>query len=422
MDPNSKIYIIGAGVSGLVAAIELERYGYSPVILESSDKIGGRVKSDTIDGFILDHGFQVLLDAYPEAKHYLNYQALDLKQFTPGAIIFHNGKKIRFSDPLRNPEKILSMAFSSAGTLSDKLRLWGLNRSLKKKSVQSIFSSEAGSTIEYLKKRKFSDRITERFFKPFFRGIFLENDLDTSSKMFEFVFKMFGEGHATIPAKGMGEIAKQLSGKLQRTEFRFKTAVKSILFDHILLEDGEKIEADGIIIATKPHTMLSGMQAEKDENHAVSNLYFSLDRSFLGEPIIALVPGDEFAINNFCFMSDVSPAYAPEGKALLSVSVNGVYTDEKELVQRVIMELESLAGPNALQGLTFLKMYSIARALPVMEDLQFEMQHTATRIQDSIFLAGDYLLYGSLNAAMYSGRNAAIGLANARQPIGGDVV
>jgi phytoene dehydrogenase-like protein len=268
MDPNSKIYIIGAGVSGLVAAIELERYGYSPVILESSESIGGRVKSDIIDGYILDHGFQVLLNAYPEAKHYLDYTALDLKKFTPGAIIYHNGKKIRFSDPLRNPEKILSMAFSSAGTLSDKLRLWGLSRSLKKKSVQSIFSSEEGSTREYLKRKKFSNRIIERFFTPFFRGIFLENDLDTSSKMFEFVFKMFGEGHATIPAKGMGEIAQQLSNRLQRTEFRFNTAVESILFDHILLENGEKIEADGIIVATKPHTMLSGMQAEKDENHA----------------------------------------------------------------------------------------------------------------------------------------------------------
>jgi hypothetical protein len=121
-------------------------------------------------------------------------------------------------------------------------------------------------------------------------------------------------------------------------------------------------------------------------------------------------------------MSDVSPAYAPEGKALLSVSVNGIYPDENQLVLRITRELESLAGSRALEGLTFLKMYAIPRALPVMEDLHYEMQHTATRIQDSIFLAGDYLLYGSLNAAMYSGRNAAIGLANARQPIGGDVV
>ena len=194
-----KIHIIGAGVSGLIAARVLENHGFSPVIIEATDRVGGRVKTDLIGGYRLDHGFQVLLTAYPAAQKYLDYKALELQKFLPGASIFlNNGQKL-IGDPLRSPSLLFSTLFSGIGTLSDKIRILKLNLYLKKKSLTTIFAENEQTTHSYLTNLGFSEEIITNFFKPFFSGIFLETKLETSSRMFEFVYKMFGEGHATLP-------------------------------------------------------------------------------------------------------------------------------------------------------------------------------------------------------------------------------
>ena len=182
-----KIHIIGAGVSGLVAARVLEDNGYNPVILEATDRVGGRVKTDTKEGYPLDHGFQVLLTAYPAAQKYLNLDALELQKFIPGAVIFNNGKKKTIGDPLRNISLLIPTLFSGIGTFSDKLIILKLNRLLKKTTLSEIFVKAEKTTLQYLRNFGFSEEIINQFFKPFFGGIFLEPELETSSRMFEFV-------------------------------------------------------------------------------------------------------------------------------------------------------------------------------------------------------------------------------------------
>ena len=99
----SDVVIIGAGLAGLSCALSLEAAGVSVTLLEASDRPGGRVSTDLVEGFRLDRGFQVLLTAYPEAKRLLDYDALQLKNFEPGALVWHSGKFHRFADPVRNP-------------------------------------------------------------------------------------------------------------------------------------------------------------------------------------------------------------------------------------------------------------------------------------------------------------------------------
>ncbi|NVK48531.1 MAG: FAD-dependent oxidoreductase, partial [Cyclobacteriaceae bacterium] len=246
---EERIYIIGAGLSGLIAALELEKSGFHPIILEATDRIGGRMKTDEVDGFLLDHGFQVLNTAYPEAKKYLDFQALHLKKFDPGAVIFDERESYIISDPLRNPLKVVSMAFSKVGTFMDKVKMFTLTQDLKQKSIEDIFSAEAIPTHQYLKNYGFSDQIIENFFKPFFRGIFLEKHLNTSSRMFEFVFKMFAMGHAAIPEKGMGEIPNMIREQLSATQIYFNHPVEEVQGSTILMKNGEELEADRIIIA-----------------------------------------------------------------------------------------------------------------------------------------------------------------------------
>ena len=402
---EKKIYIVGAGLSGLIAALELEKAGLSAVILEASDRIGGRMKTDVEAGYRFDHGFQVLNTAYPEAKRYLDFQALQLKNFDPGAIIFEGKDSYILTDPLRNPLKLVGMAVSRVGTFLDKVRVFTLTQELKKKSPETIFSEPSLPTHEYLKNYGFSDAIITNFFRPFFRGIFLEKNLETSSRMFEFVFKMFSQGYAAVPAKGMGQIPEMIKSQLQTTEIKLNTPVASVEGENILLSDGTKIKADRIIVAVQPDLVMKQLEGQFAPARKVINLYFAAPKSLLGRPMIGLLTGKR-VINNFVFMEDVSKEYAPIGKSLLSVTVLESTLAEKELIKVIQSELEELSGMKA-EHFKHLKTYFISHALPQVGDLKFSIPFTECKVLDQVFLAGDYLLHGSINAAMTSGRVAA---------------
>lgn len=405
---EEKIVIIGAGISGLVAAIELEKAGFKPTILESADRIGGRVKTDDYEGFLLDHGFQVLLTAYPEAKKYLDYDALDLKYFEPGAFICTEDKTMRISDPLRQPSTIFNMAFSPVGTLSDKLKIFKWNKALKKLSVEDIFAKEEQTSLSFLKNYGFSDTIIDQFFKPFFGGIFLENDLNTSSRMLEFVFKMFGEGHAALPSNGMQAIPKMLADQLSQTDIQFNKFVEKVAPKKIFLINGEAIEADVVIIATQPDKILPQMAGQFEGYQSVINLYFESDVNPVEQALIALVPSEDYLINNFCVMNSTAKNYTSNGKHLISVSVNNNKDYEaKTLSNKVINELRALYPSLIKSEIKLLKHYYIDKALPKINDFQYSMKPSNTKVQEGIYLAGDYLLNGSINAAMLSGRLAA---------------
>lgn len=400
------VVVIGAGISGLIAAYELERAGIKPILLEASDRVGGRVTTDEVDGFLLDRGFQVLLTAYPEARRYLDFEILKLKKFYPGALILKPGGSFPISDPLRNLSEIFGMVFSPVGSLFDKLKIYKLTKYLQKKQIDDIFNTPNISTIQFLRDYGFSEKIIANFFKPFFKGIFLENELRTSARMFQFVFKMFGEGFAAVPENGMQAIPAYLESKLELTDLRLNTPVTKVEGQKVFLKNGEILDADKIIIAGKPDYLLPQLKGQINSYHAVYNLYFSLEKSFLARPMIGLVADDKFLINNIVFMTDVSKTYSKKGKALLSVSVVKDVETPENLVQLVAVELEAISGIKA-EFFKHIKTYEIKEALPDVEEMKADLPFTNTKIHDHIFLAGDYLLNGSLNAAMTSGRKAA---------------
>jgi|3_EtaG_2_1085321.scaffolds.fasta_scaffold18766_2 phytoene dehydrogenase-like protein len=406
---NEKVIIIGAGIAGLTAAIELEKAGFKPSILEGSDSIGGRVKTDKVGDYLLDHGFQVLLTAYPEAQHYLDYEKLNLKKFTPGALIVDskNGN-YTITDPLRQPASLFSMLFSPIGSFSDKWKIFQWNRELKKLTIEKIFAKTETTSLDFLREKGFSETIINQFFRPFFGGIFLENRLDTSSRMLEFVFKMFGEGHAAIPKAGMKAIPEMLASNLAQTDIRFNQRVEKVGLKKVTLDNGDELDADVIIIATKPDALLPQLAGQFTEDQFVTNLNFSSDIDPIGKSLIALIPDEKYLINNISVMNNTSYSYAPEGSYLLSVSVTQNYQEnDKQLKSRILKELLEVFPELENATIEHLKTYYIDNALPQIDDFQNKMKPSQSKIQDGIYLAGDYLLNGSINAAMASGRYAA---------------
>ena len=400
-----KIYIVGAGVSGLVAAQVLENKGYHPIILEASDRAGGRVKTDIKKGFQLDHGFQVLLSSYPAAQKYLDFKALKLQKLKLGAVIFKNGKKQIIGDPLRDISTLFSTLFSGIGTLLDKFKIFQLNLKLKNKSIEAIFSSNEISTKAYLQEFGFSSQIIAQFFTPFFTGIFLENELTTSSRMFEFVFKMFGEGLAVLPKGGMEEISKQLVSNLKNTTFQYNTQVTSVSDEEIILHTGDKLVSAATIIATDASKLVKNAPSKNLSWKSCQTLYFTANKRVIEKPMIGLVSREDSLINNIFYHTSVA-THNNNTEELLSVTVVKEHQlSEEQLIATVTKQLKEECH---IDTITFLEIYNIKRALPDLKDIKYEVTPSETQLSSGIFLAGDVQLNGSLNAAMIAGENAAL--------------
>ena len=405
--------IIGAGAAGLVAAFELEQAGYAPILLDSSDRVGGRLRTDVVDGFRLDHGFQVLLTEYPEVKRYLDLEALGVKAFRPGGHVHTRQQHFKFADPLREPAQIIRSALSPVGTLSDKLKLAELGLKLRGRTVEDCFKNRytSQSTMDYLWSLGFSEQIVERFFRPFFGGIFLEQELSTPAAMFRFIFKMFGQGKAVLPAEGIEAVAKQLAGKLSQTDIRLNTPVKGIQNNSVVLEDGSTIEAPGgIIVACPPVAVLPQLAGELLEWKSTTNLYFYSSRRLKENRLINLVSDPTSLINTFTVLDEVAPTYklAGQGGSLISVTLREPLGREENLGQAEQDLLRHSRLPN--DSLKFLHRYEVRQALPKLNPVAFSYDPTHCRVVNRTFLAGDHQLNGSLDAAMRSGRLAVEGL------------
>lgn len=403
---EKKIHIIGAGLSGLVAAIVLERFGYHPIIIERDNHIGGRLQTKKVKGYQVDVGFQVLLEAYPKLQEYAKLDQLQLKSFEPGASIYLNSKWEVLGDFTRSPRLFFRTLSSSVGNFKDKLKVFSLSQSLKKKNIEEIFNSPDSKTIDYLRDYGFSEAIIDSFFMPFFGGIFLEDELKTSSRMFEFIYKMFTEGKVSIPKNGISTLPKHLAGQLKNTEIILNTSVKEVKSDTILLENNKTIKTDYTIIATEASDLIPNLKNQKTSWHSCDNLYFLTAEKKVGANFIGLLPQKDALINNIVFIDERKARQ--EGRYLLSVTVIKKHNlNQEELIKRIKKELKSYVG---IQELEFLTHFYILKALPIVQPVEYDIMPSETLLKDGIFLAGDQMLNASVNAAMLSGERAAMGI------------
>ena len=403
------IVIIGGGLSGLTCALELERANVPYLLLEATDRVGGRVKTDTVDGYRLDRGFQVLLTAYPETQLFLDYAALDLKTFLPGALLLiDQGNVDRIGDPFRDPTSLWPTLTAKAGSLSDKLKILKLRNQVSGTSIAQLFDRQEQPTRVTLREEYgFSDRMIQRFFQPFYAGIFLERELTTSRRMFDFAFKMFAKGTAAVPNRGMEEIPKQLLSKLNPTSVRTHARVRHFKQGLVELENGEEINAEAIVLAVEATSALwKPYRKEAPRYESTVNLHFVAPEDPIGKPIIALNAhlNPNRLVNNLCTITTVAPGYgvSSTGQHLISVSIVGVPPiPEDELPGRVREELSFWYDTSAWRHL---RTQRVQYALPNQTHVRHARRHEDYRLDDGVYVCGDHLLNGSINAAMRSGR------------------
>jgi len=402
---HHQVIIIGAGISGLTCAKYLNDYGIQSVLLEASDGVGGRVQTDKLAGFQLDRGFQILLTAYPEATRLLNYNSLNIKAFSSGALIRFDNDFATISDPFKEPLQLFKTLFSPVGSLTDKLKVLQLSNQVAAESTESFFDDQATDTLTYLRKYGWSDNMITHFFKPFFGGVFLENNLNTSSNFFRFVFKQFYSGDAVLPAAGIGAIPAQIAARLPQGSIKLNSKVRKIEGTSVQLADGQLLTAKHIVVATDAANADKLLKRDIKRNfNTTTCTYFAAERSPLTKKMLVLNPNRLSVVHNLCVPSDIAPAYAPAGKALVSVSTQGLdLFDQQKLTNKIVAELTEWFG-DEVKTWQPLRTYHLPEALT---SYPADAPPEKLQIAKNLYECGDHVSYPSLNAAMATGRAVA---------------
>ncbi len=411
--PAAPVVIVGAGVSGLAVARTLHAAHVPFVLLDAADAVGGRIRTDQVGGFRLDRGFQVYLDAYPEPPRFVDLSRLDLHAFNAGALVRLKDGFTHIADPFRNPLAAIPTVFSSVGTLRDKLRVAALRTKTKRMKISDVFASEEMTTKDALSTRwRFSPTMIDRFFRPFLGGITLDPDLKASSRMFEFVFKMFSEGRATLPAGGMQALPNLIAAPLPTGAIRLNAPVASLDASSVVLEGGERIDASSIVVATEAPAaerlgVLHDTPATPTAGLGEVCFYYAAPSSPTDGPTLVLNGTSDGPITNLSVPSDVAPGYAPRGESLVCVVVVGLPDESDEMLQqRVRAQLGRWYGPITAEW-RMLRSYRITYGLPDQSPPFLSPRDADVRIRPGLYRCGDWAATASINGAMRSGRRAA---------------
>ena len=404
------IAIVGGGLTGLACALELHRSGAEFVLIEAAPMTGGRQRTSRKDGFILDHGFQVVLSSYEAVASACDIASLRPCWFESGALLHDGCRLTHLVSPFENPvSALLSPAFSSG----DKVRLARLGVELLftscKKLLARCASARDLSTRAFLKQRGFSESFFSRFAQPFFGGVLLDNDLETSAGLFLYYLKKFLTGRAWIPGAGIQALPEALATRLPSSSLRLNTRVAAIAQDRngVVLENGGTIRADKIILALDAPSLahLLCLPAPPPAR-GVSVVYFKTQTSLYKQPCIVLPEGRSRRVRHFVQITNVARGFAPEGWHLVSATIlddGGLSTDQ--LANEAAREISGVF-PHAAGALEHLETIHVPYAVPDQPP-GFAARNAFPDLPQNVYACGDWEHGASIQGALQSGIETA---------------
>ena len=403
------VIVVGAGLAGLAAARHLTRHGVEVTVLEGSDAAGGRVRTDLVDGFRLDRGFQLYNPAYPEGARVLDHQALDLKPFIAGAriVVDRGGRRRveRVADPRREPAWAIPSLLAHIGSPVSTARFGAYVVSRAVRPVDSLLRDPDITTAEALRRAGADATLIARVLRPFLSGVFLESELSTSRRFLDVVLKSFARGTPGVPGRGMQRIPEQLAAGL---DVRFGHRVASASAQAVDVVVGDVHRAEAVIVATDPATAADLVpEVVAPEAHSVTTWYYRPDCAPAdladGQAVLVLDGDGRGPLVNTVVLSHAAPDYAPAGSALVAASALGVW-EAREQERAVRKHLEWLYGVPTNKW-ELIATYPIPYALPAMA-VPFALTRPL-RTGSGVYVAGDHRDTSSIQGALVSGRRAA---------------
>lgn len=392
------VAIVGAGLAGLAAARHLHAKSFNVAVLEAQDDVGGRVRTDIVDGFRLDRGFQILLTAYPELKRQVDLDALDLHNFDPGALVMMRGRSYAVTDPFRAPRGVLSTVRAPIGNIADKARIALLRARTLRGDPRELLRGQDLPTVVALRRAGFSEKVINRFFRPLFGGIQLDPSLTTSRRMFDIIFRSLGEGDAAVPRLGMAALPRQMADRLPGLVHP-NTKVASIDGRTVVTIDGRRIEARAVVIATELPAARNLVALPDRLSRSAGAVYFAADSAPTDSRLVILDGTGKGPVLNAAVMSNVAASYAPPGKHLVVAALPQVIDGDLESMARD--QLRTWWGPQ-VDSWRHLRTYRIAHA-GVEQRPPFSPKRNIA-LGNGIFVCGDHRDTGSLQGALFSGR------------------
>ena len=379
---SADVLVIGAGLAGLSAALELEAHGKDVLLIESSDRAGGRAASDVIDGFICDRGFQLINSRYPALVDLDVVKELDFIEAPRVIEVSLGNRRHPIGDPRQVPWTILDKA---TGTIPEKLAvlLFILREPKANQSVGQALRS-CGATYE-------------RVLRPFLHGVFLTDPDNVDATYGRLIIKSFVSGKPGIPRNGVGELPKALVKRLNNVIYNTRVDRIESSFVHT---DKGVYSVDKILVSTDATTatQLLGMP-EVPRMAGCITWYHATPNNPSGNGRLVIDGQRRGPIINTVVMSDISSSYAPSGENLISTT-----TDLSATESDVRRHLSILWGTSTHQW-QFVAKYEIPAALPIQSIGRPLSQ--PIKINEHHFVAGDHRAVPSQQGALFSGRLAA---------------
>ncbi|WP_327652216.1 NAD(P)/FAD-dependent oxidoreductase [Micromonospora aurantiaca] len=396
--PDTDVVIVGGGLAGLAAARRLHRAGVPWRLLEAGDRLGGRVATDRVDGFLLDRGFQVLNTAYPRLTGLVDVGTLTMGWFTSGVLVRRGDRLERLVNPLREPTGAPGTLTAGIGSLTDRLRFATLAAGYATVPVGRLLDTPETSAEKALRRAGLSDAIIEELLRPFLSGVLLDRELATSSHVLAVVMRSFARGRIGLPADGMQALPKALAAPLPAELIELNTPVTDVAPGRVRTPAGE-ITCRAVVVAVDPPTaatLLPGLPRVR--MHAYTTYYHRTDTAPLDEPILLLDGDRRELIANTVVVSRAAPTYAPGGQHLVATSVVGPQAPPEPVIRR---ELDRLYGRSTADW-THLTTVAVPDALPAAPPPQGRLRKPVV-LGDGLYVAGDHRDSPSIQGALASG-------------------
>ena len=418
-DANRTI-VVGGGVSGLTCAALLHEAGQTVTLLEASDGVGGRIRTDRHpDGFLLDRGFQVILEAYPALQRQVDLTSLNPKPFDAGVLLWTGRRRVPLADPRRHPFALVRDITSRVFPISDKARLASFaagSRIAAWENAREAALAADVSAEQALLTAGLSDRFIDRFARPFWGGITLDRSLSSSAGPLKFTLKMFLQGSAVLPAAGVQAVPDQLARRLPAQAIELNRRVERIeVADGAVrgvVVDGQMIPATRVVVATDPPAAksLTGIDSIPIDGVGCVTVYLRGRRDpRIGKKLILDATGNR-GINQIVPLSAVAPSYAPPREHLLAVVFIGqealAESDDEKLVQAARDDVAHILGhePDNWAMLRVVRTPFAQFAQPPGIYRRLPKVRTETA---GLYLAGEMTVDSSLNGAIIGGEQAA---------------
>ncbi|MEU5905318.1 FAD-dependent oxidoreductase [Micromonospora sp. NPDC047467] len=399
---ETDVVIVGGGLAGLAAARRLHRAGVPWRLLEAGSRLGGRVATDLVDGYLIDRGFQVLNTAYPRLGTLLDTERLNLGYFTSGVLVRKGDDLLRLVNPVREPTGGPRTALAGVGSLVDRLRFAALATGCATLPVPRLLTAPETSAETALRRAGLSDAIIEELLRPFLSGVFIERELATSSHVLAMVLRSFARGRIGLPAEGMAALPRAVADPLPADLLDLDTPVAQVAPRLVRTQAGD-IRCRAVVVAVDPPAAAALLPAlARVRMHSYTTYYHSAPEPPLAEPIL-LVDGDRREIvANTVVLSNAVPTYAPDGRHLVATSVVGPTAPPEPTVRA---ELTRLYGRSTADW-THLTTVAVPDALPAAPPPQGRLRKPVA-LGEGLFVAGDHRDSPSIQGALASGWRAA---------------